>query len=190
MLGQTLLGSRLRDLRSVLRYLRTRPELDTTKLALWGESFAAVNPKDRNVEVPLDADPFPAQAEPLGGLLGLFGALFEDQVRAISIRGGLVSHASVLQSPFCYVPHDAIVPGALTAGDLADVAAALAPRPLRLEGLVDGRNRQVSAEVVAKTYEPAIITYRAAGRQDRILFDREGGTTSAARWILTQLRSE
>src|SRR5206468_3635026 len=43
MLGQTLLGSRLRDLRSVLRYLRSRSDLDAHRLALWGDSFAPTN---------------------------------------------------------------------------------------------------------------------------------------------------
>lgn len=36
MLGQTLLGDRLRDLRSVLRYLRGRTDLDAGRLDLWG----------------------------------------------------------------------------------------------------------------------------------------------------------
>ena len=73
MLGQTLVGSRLRDVRSVLRYLRTRADLDAGRVALWGDSFAPPNPEGRVLAVPLDADPFPHLAEPLGGLLALFG---------------------------------------------------------------------------------------------------------------------
>ena len=119
-------------------------------MALWGESFAPTNPAGRDLAVPLDADPFPHQAEPLGGLLALLGALFEDDVSAVSVRGGLTGYESLLQSPFFYVPHDALVPGALTAGDLCDLAAALAPRPLRVEGLVDGLNRKASGVALAK----------------------------------------
>lgn len=145
MLGQTLLGSRLRDLRSVLRYLRGRPELDGGRIAIWGDSFADVNPPDRNLKVPLDADNLPAQAEPLGGHLALLGLLFEPELRAAYGRGGLASYQSLLQSQFCYVPHDAVVPGAITVGDLPEIAAALAPQPLRLEGSVDGVNRLVAA---------------------------------------------
>ncbi len=141
MLGQTLTGSRLRDLRSVVSYLRGRKELDATRIALWGDSLAPVNPNNRELAVPLDADEFPDLAEPLGGTLALFGALFEDDVRAVHARGGLTGYQALLQCPFCYVPHDCIVPAALTAGDLCDVAAALAPRPLWLQGLVDGINR-------------------------------------------------
>src|SRR5262249_23036922 len=40
MLGQTLVGSRLRDLRSVLAHLRQRPDLDSKRILLWGDSFA------------------------------------------------------------------------------------------------------------------------------------------------------
>ena len=104
MLGQTLVGSRLRDVRSVLRYLRTRADLDAGRVALWGDSFAPANPEGRTLAVPLDADPFPHQAEPLGGLLALFTALFEDDVRAVYVRGGLTGFESLLQSPVLLRP--------------------------------------------------------------------------------------
>jgi hypothetical protein len=189
LLGQTLLGSRLRDLRSSLRYLRKRPEIDAGRIALWGESFAPTNPQDRNVEVPLDADKFPDQTEPLGGLLGLLGGLFEDDVRAITTRGGLVSYQSLLQSQFLYVPHDAVVPGALTAGDLVDIAAVLAPRPLRLEGLVDGLNRAVAIDVTAREYEAARAAYQQMGGREQLLLADEGKVKSVAEWLKEQLRS-
>src|SRR5262249_33191361 len=129
MLGQTLLGARLRDLRSVRRYLSGRTDLDPLRVALWGDSFAPVNSHESNLAVPLDANRLPDPAEPLGGLLSLLSALFDEDIRAVYARGGLASFRSLLDSPFCYVPHDAIIPGALTAGDMNDVAAALAPRP-------------------------------------------------------------
>ena len=144
MLGGTLLGARLRDLRSVLAHLRTRADVDATRLALWGDSFAPVNPPGF-AEPLLGEGRAPHASEPLGGLLALLGALFEDDVRAVVARGIFPGFQSLLRAPFCHVPHDAIVPGALTAGDLADLAAALAPRPLRLESLVDGRNIALTA---------------------------------------------
>jgi dienelactone hydrolase len=186
LLGQTLLGSRLRDLRSLLRYLRGRPDLDASRLALWGDSFAPVNAPRRRLEVPPDVANQPDQAEPLGGLLALLGALFEDDVRAVYARGGLVSYQALLQSPFLYVPHDALVPGALEAGDLADVAAVLAPRPLRLERLVDGLNRLVPSEALATGYAPARAAYRAAGAENRLQLEAAAGD-DPARWLLTSL---
>jgi dienelactone hydrolase len=186
MLGGTLLGERLRDLRSVLRYLRGRRDLDARRLALWGDSFAPPNPEDRETAVPLDADPLPDQSEPLGGLLALFGGLFED-VQAVCARGGLIGYASLLDSPFVYVPYDAVVPGALTAGDLNDVAAALAPRPLRLEGLVNGVNQLAGTEALALTLEPVLAAYRSA--PERLQFLRKAPESDPpGRWLLARLR--
>ncbi len=188
MLGATLLGERLRDLRSVLRYLRSRRDVDGRKPALWGDSLAAPNPEDRQTAVPLDADPLPEPSEPLGGLLALFGALFEEDVQAVCARGGLVGYASLLESPFVYVPHDAIVPGALTAGDLNDVAAALAPRPLRLEGLVNGLNQLVVPEGLA-ALEPVRAAYRSA--PDRLQLLRKAPESDPpGRWMLARLREK
>ena len=46
--GETLLGQRLRDLRSVLAYLRARSDVDGKRIALWGDSFAPPNdPEDQ-----------------------------------------------------------------------------------------------------------------------------------------------
>src|SRR5262249_11174973 len=140
-------------------------------------------------EVPWDAPKLPDQSEPLGGLLALFGALFEDNVKGVYARGGLAGYQSLLQSQFLYIPHDAVVPGALTAGDLGDVAAALAPRPLRLEGLVDGVNRRVRGDGLARAYEPARAAYRNAGADGRLtLNDEPGPDADVAGWLLAALR--
>jgi hypothetical protein len=191
MLGQTLVGQRLGDVRSVLRYLRGRADLEAGRVALWGDSFAATNPEGQDLAVPLDADTFPHHAEPLGGLLALFGGLFEEGVRAVYVRGGLTGFDSLLQSPFCYVPHDALVPGALTVGDLSGVAAALVPRPLWMEGLADGLDRAVTAEAMARIMEPVASAYRALGAgQELHLGEEEPARVAAARWLVQQLRSE
>jgi dienelactone hydrolase len=188
MLGQALLGERLRDLRTVLKYLRGRKDIGAERIALWGDSLAPVNPADRDLKVPLDADKQPDLAEPLGGLLALFGALYEDDVKAVYVRGGLVGYQSVLNSPFVYVPHDIIVPGALKAGDLCDVASGLYPRPLRLEGLVDGLNRRVKKDVLDKTYDPARIAYGDGKPQSALrLSDEPSSAAEAAKWLLDNL---
>jgi hypothetical protein len=43
MLGETILGGRLRDLRGVVHYLRTRRDLDARRLAVWGDSLTLPN---------------------------------------------------------------------------------------------------------------------------------------------------
>jgi hypothetical protein len=191
LLGQTLVSARLRDLRSILAYLHSPKEIDANRIALWGDSFVPPNPVDRDLAVPMDAEPYPNLAEPLGGLLALFGALFDDRIRAVVVRGGLIGYDSLLQSPFCYVPHDALIPGALTLGDLGDVAAALAPTPLRLEGLVDGLNREVSADSMAKALEPVRAAYRSSNAEARLDL-RAGGISSrlTAQWLLQALSED
>jgi dienelactone hydrolase len=185
MLGRTLLGDRLRDLRSGLRFLKARPELDGARLALWGDSFAPVNPHDARVEVPWDAEKLPAQAEPLGGLLALFGALYEDDVRAVHIHGGLASWQTLLQSQFCQVPHDVIVPGALTAGEIGDVIAALSPRPVSMRNLVDGRNRPADQATIVQGLEPALRAYKLGQAEDKLAID---GKEAMPAWLLGQLK--
>ncbi len=188
MLGQTVVGARLRDLRTVCRYLRRRPEFHPGRVALWGDSFAAPNSHDQNLAAPLDAVKPPDQSEPLGSLLALFGALFEDEVKAIYVHGGLIGYHTLLESPFVYIPHDCIVPGALTAGDLGDVAAALAPRPLRLVGLVDSLNRTVTREILAKSLKPAQAAYESTKAANRLAFETTNAE-SVADWLLGQLRA-
>jgi hypothetical protein len=187
MLGQPLVGARLRDLRSILKYVRQRPDMDGTRIALWGDSFASPNPADADVRVPHGIEGRPTAAEPLGGLLTLLGALFEDDVRAVYVRGGLSGYQSVLHSPFCYLPHDTVIPGVLATGDLSDVAVALAPRPLRLEGLVDGLNRPLSAETLRETYAPVRDTYR----DNRfVLENKPSSGRDVARWLQQHLRGK
>jgi len=185
MLGGTMVGARLRDLRTVLNYLRGRSDVDSKKIALWGDSFAKVNPPDREFEVPRHMDDRPRWSEPLGGLLALLGAMYEDDICAVYVHGGLSDFQSVVDEPFVYMPHDAVVPGVLMFGDLPDLAAAVAPRPLRLDNLVDGFNRQRPEDDVRAIYRPALQSYQDADAADRLIIDE--ATAPSSRWLLEQL---
>ena len=185
-LGQTLLGSRLRDLRSVLLFLRTRKGLDK-KVALWGDSLAELNPPERSEVVPYGVDNPNVQAEPSAGLLVLLTALFDDHVNAIYARGTFASFRSLLDSQFLYVPHDSVVPGALTAGDVADIAAALAPRPLLVECAVDGLNRGVSLDTITIAFAPASQAYRLANAKERFSLNVTAQDDSAV-WLVDQIK--
>jgi len=71
------------------------------------------------------------------------------------------------------------------------VAAALAPRPVRLEGLVDGLNRRVTAADLARTYDPTRVAYRAAGGGGRFTVDVEPASAEEiAHWLLAQTQGE
>jgi len=147
MLGTTALGQRLKDARTVVRYLTSRNDVDSKRLMLWGDSFVPTNPREGLLDQSVGQEPGPQvlhQSDPLGSLLVLLTALYEDNVHAVAARGGLVSYLSVLGDPFCYVPQDVIVPGILETADISDIVSALGSRAVLLEGLVDGRNRQLT----------------------------------------------
>jgi hypothetical protein len=182
--GETLLGERLRDLRSVLTYLRTRKDVDDKRIALWGDAFAAPNGPDTNFKVPRGVDGWPRGPEPTGGLVALLGALFDDNVRAVYLAGGLASYHGVLTHFAVLIPHSSFVPGALTAGDVCELAGGLAPRPLRLEALVDHKNLPVPAAALKKAYEPTVQAY--AGSSDALSLAE--ARSSAAAWLLAQLK--
>ncbi len=188
MLAGTVLGHQLRELRELIAHLRKHETVDSKRLALWGDSLARVNPPDRLLEVPLDADRMPELAEPGSCLLAMAGGLFEQDVRAIYGRGGLVSNESVLHSPFVYVPHDAIMPIAF--GDWSTVAAALYPRYLRLEGMVDGLNRRVSNEELEKTFVLARTGFQGIVHTERVVLSIEPSSPETlARWFAAALKN-
>jgi len=185
--GETLVGARLRDVRSILSYLRTRSDLNGRRIAVWGDSFAAANPPDRNLRVPLGIPEAPPLSEPLGGLLGLLTAFYEKDVRAVYARGGLTGYESVLQDQFCYLPHDVVIPGVLNAGDLCDLTAALAPRPVRLEGLVDGLNRRAPLNVVESEYKIARQAYARAAASGNLVVGDPADDAAVGQWLLKGL---
>src|SRR5207249_11260072 len=130
------------------------------------------------------ADSWPRESEPMGGLLALLGALYEDDIRAVHISGGLASHHAVLGHFAVLLPHGDSVPGALTAGDLCDLAGGLAPRPLRPEAMVDAMNRLLPADEVKKACDPTVRAYSDAPQALGFAVQR----SSAATWLLGQLK--
>jgi hypothetical protein len=183
MLGQTMLGARLKDARTIFRYLLSRPDFDHTRVAVWGDSFAQSNAEDFTFDQSemQAAGPFAQhQAEPMGALLALLTGLYEDRVTAIAARGGLISFLAVLEDRFCHVPQDVIVPRVLEAGDTADIVAAQGSRPVLLERFVDGRNRAANDARLHAEFQTAL---KVSGR----LVVREApGEPGLASWLSEQ----
>lgn len=155
MLGRTLTGSRLKDTRTIFRWLAKRSEIDPNSIALWGDSFSEPNAPDFQFDQSSGQQAGPVkqrQAEPLGPLLAVLTALYEENVTAVAGSGGLVSFKSVLEDRFCHIPQDVIVPGILEVTDLGEIVASIAPRPVFLEKLVNGLNKKVNLSVMEKEY--------------------------------------
>ena len=187
MAGHSLAGERLARSRTSLRRIgREINSLDPTRILIWGESLAEPNGPEESPAVPYDV-PQPRLAEPLASALSSLLSFDRSQlgVKAVVARGGLISYRSVLDSPFVHVPHDALPVNVFRAGDLPDVWAHIAPKPLRLEGLVDGTNRRVTGEKLAKALAPVTEAYKKGG-----LVVKEDYTPDAelAKWIVEQLK--
>jgi cephalosporin-C deacetylase-like acetyl esterase len=189
MMGETQVGCQLRDLRAVLAWLRTYEGVDAGRIAVWGDSLAPVNGPATDYNIPRDDDAaLPAQSEPLGGLLALLAGLYDDRLQAIHVRGGLLGFRSVLDSHLVLIPHDAVVPGALLTGDLGDIVTVLAPRPVRLEGLVDGGNRRMQGPRVREAYRRAAEAYRERGAAAALSLPDD--TSPPSRWLLSVLQGK
>jgi len=172
----------------VLRYLAARGDLDARRQAVWGDSFAPANPRGPLLDQSVNQQSGPQtilDADPLGSMVALLTTLYEDDLRAVAARGGLVSQLAVLQDRFCYVPLDAVVPGILRVADTADLVAALAPRGVLLAQLVDGRNRAVTPAEANTQLRVALTGYRSAPSQ--LAIPEHAAGADLAQWIAAQL---
>ena len=184
--GESFVGQRLRDLRAVLAHLRQRRDVAPTKIGLWAESLVEPNAADTVVSVPHGVEGWPRFAEPGCGLVALLAGLFDEELAAVQVTGGLLDYRSILSHHSVIVPHDAIVPGMLQAGDLRDLAVSLAPRPLRIAAAVDHLNRAVSLEALQAEYARPVAAYRAIGAESALVLATE--RSAPARWLDEQIR--
>jgi dienelactone hydrolase len=184
MLGETMVGARLRDLRTVLAWLRRQQSVAPSRIAVWGDSCTPPISPEIDGKIPLDLAQ-PPVSEPLGGLLALLTGLYEPDLVAIAAHGGVDGYLSLLESPFCHFPHDALVPGAIAAGDLTAVAAACAPKPLYLAGTVDSLNHRASSARLAHSFRLTLDAYEAENAKSKLCLDSDA--TSPTDWLLRQL---
>jgi hypothetical protein len=180
MLGRTLTGSRLKDTRTIFRWLAGRSDTDPNSIALWGDSFSEPNAPDFQLDQSPDQQAGPVdqrQSEPLGPFLALLTALYEDNVTAVAGSGGLVSFISVLEDRFCHIPQDVIVPGILEVTDLGEIVASIAPRPVLLAELVNGLNKKVSLSTMEKEY---------GTKTSNLILREDTGNPSLTGWLSKQ----
>jgi dienelactone hydrolase len=151
MLGGTLTGSRLKDARTIFRWLGKQPGIDLENISLWGDSFSEPNSPDFEFHQSPGQQAGTVrqrQAEPLGPFIALLTALYEKSVSAVACRGGLISFTSALEDNFCHLPQDIIVPGLLEVADVREIIRTLVPRPILFAEPVDGLNKKVSPTVM------------------------------------------
>jgi len=135
-LGYPLLGMRTADALGVVRYLRTRAEVNPKRVAIVGQGWA--------------------------GLTALFAAALDGEISATAVEAIPTSYAALAQAELYEQPAFFLLPGALEDFDLSDVFAALAPRPLLVLNPQDPLTRKMVEQEAVMALAPARAAYDAA----------------------------
>jgi pimeloyl-ACP methyl ester carboxylesterase len=113
-------------------------------------------------------------AEGVTGPIALHAAALDPTIRQITLDHSLVSWSNVAHTPISKDQLSSVVPGVLAIYDLPDVAAMLAPRPLRLRGTVDAAGRSVALTELARVYQGCRERYAAIGAGKQLRFEQDG----------------
>jgi cephalosporin-C deacetylase-like acetyl esterase len=135
-LGYPLLGMRTGDALGVVRYLRTRSDVDAKRVAIVGRGWAAIT--------------------------ALFAAALDREISATAVEAIPTSYATLAQAELYEQPAYFLLPGALEDFDLSDVFAALAPRPLLVLNPQDPLTRKMVEQEAVMALAPARAAYDAA----------------------------
>jgi hypothetical protein len=92
----------------------------------------------------------------------LHAAAFDPDIKRIALIEPYSSYQSIAMNRF-YNPKfvHSIVPGALKAYDLPDLAASLAPRKLLIANATDGNTKSTDVESISKDFDLIKIAYRS-----------------------------
>jgi len=136
LLGRPLLGMRARDALGVVRYLRTRLDVDPHRVAVAGRGWA--------------------------GVTALFAASLDREIAGTAVEGIPASYEALARAELYEQPAYFLLPGALHDFDLTDVFASLAPRPLLVLNPQDPLTRKMVEQEALTAFEPVSAVYRGA----------------------------
>jgi cephalosporin-C deacetylase-like acetyl esterase len=134
-IGRSIAGVRAGEIAQCVRFLRGRDEID-------GERIGAIARGE--LAIPL-----------------LHAAAFDQSIKKIALLEPLVSFQSVVENRYYTLDPAALVCNALTAYDLPDLAASLAPRALLVAGPIDQLQKPATSEVIVKSFEVVRRSYAA-----------------------------
>jgi dienelactone hydrolase len=134
-LGRPLLGMRAGDALGVVRYLRTRPDVDPKHVAIVGRGWA--------------------------GLTALFAASLDSEMSSTAVEGIPASYGALATAQIYGQPAYFLLPGVLQDFDLTDVFAALAPRPLLVLNPQDPLTRKMVVHEALVGFESVRTAYDA-----------------------------
>jgi cephalosporin-C deacetylase-like acetyl esterase len=134
-LGRPLLGMRVRDALGVVRYLRTRSDIEPNHVAMVGRGWA--------------------------GVAALFAASLDSAISATVVESLPASYGALAKSKIYEQPGYFMLPGVLQDFDLTDVYAALPPQPLLLLNPQDPLTRKMFEQEALSDFEPVRSAYEA-----------------------------
>ncbi len=102
----------------------------------------------------------------------LHAALFDSRIKAVTIDGCVLSWDHVVRTPISHNQLANVVPGALAAYDLPDLASAVAPRKLTIRNPVDATGQPATAAAVEGTYRLVRAAYEKANAKDQFVIEK------------------
>ena len=143
--GVPLLGQRVCDVLRCLNYLHTRPDVDPSRIAVFGREAS--------------------------GLEALFGAALDDRLRGVLLGKTLADFASVVASPDYNLKVASFSFGFLKHFDLPQIAASVAPRPVWLLNPVNAKGDSVSSNEINTTYGSSVKAFGASSPIAKVFGD-------------------
>jgi cephalosporin-C deacetylase-like acetyl esterase len=135
-LGRPLLGMRTGDALGVVRYLRTRSDVDPKCVTVVGRGWA--------------------------GVAALFSASLDSGISSVGVVAPPATYGAVAKAEIYEQPAYILLPGVLQDFDLTDVFAAVAPRPLLVLNPQDPLTRKMVGQEALAAFEPVRAAYDAA----------------------------
>jgi hypothetical protein len=156
-LGKSVIGQRVWDVLRAFEYIAARPEVDPEQIHILGQEEA--------------------------GLTALMAAVLENQAKSILLAGTPASYLSVVETKDYVLPLEWYVHGILRHFDLADLAAAMTPRPITLVNAVDGAGNVMSEGELHAQYAKRLGESSSLWKHLTIRNEPAGQSTVYRSWL-------
>lgn len=145
MLGRTVFGMQLLDVIKAVDYLEIRSDVDKSQINCVGYG--------------------------IGGLLAMHAAAIDERITSVISNDALITDKSLIVDPVYNHGVEVFIPHVLKHYDLPDIAALIAPRPLKLVSLVDHKKEAVETEIVAQEYNWTAEVYKLLNSAEKFSID-------------------
>jgi dienelactone hydrolase len=158
LVGSSVVGLQAEDLARVVAWLQSREEVQAENVGL--VALGSLGPTATH------------------------SAAFNPEIHWLVLASSLATYSSIVQNQFYTIPSTAMVGGALTAYDLPDLVASLAPRRVAILEPVDQAARPLTQNSAMKAYEYPMKYYASCGQEAhlRILTGDKEDIIGMVRW--------